>query len=104
MPSRAEGFGLVGTEVLAQGIPILVSDRSGLGETIRELAPDMAKNFVVPVSEDLETDAQAWREGIAFVLRDQDASLRRTEELRSRLVGSLSWDRMAAEILRGIGG
>ena len=33
MPSRVEGFGLVGLEALAMGVPVLISKRSGLGET-----------------------------------------------------------------------
>jgi glycosyltransferase involved in cell wall biosynthesis len=37
MPSRTEGFGLVGLEAIAAGVPVLVSSESGLGDLLREI-------------------------------------------------------------------
>ncbi|MFN0089188.1 MAG: glycosyltransferase family 4 protein [Acidimicrobiales bacterium] len=34
LPSRKEGFGLVGLEALAAGVPVVVSDRAGLAEYV----------------------------------------------------------------------
>lgn len=36
MPSRSEGFGLVATEAIAAGVPLLVSEHSGIAELLRE--------------------------------------------------------------------
>ena len=37
MPSRAEGFGLTALEALSAGMPVLVSVKSGLGQTLKEV-------------------------------------------------------------------
>lgn len=37
MPSREEGFGLVGLEAIAAGVPVLISSRSGLAEYLTEI-------------------------------------------------------------------
>ena len=37
MPSRTEGFGLTALEALSAGLPILVSDNSGLGKAIKTI-------------------------------------------------------------------
>ena len=37
MPSRTEGFGLAALEALSAGLPILVSDNSGLGKALAEI-------------------------------------------------------------------
>ncbi|XP_019630675.1 PREDICTED: uncharacterized protein LOC109474755 [Branchiostoma belcheri] len=37
MPSRAEPFGLIGLEAIAAGIPVLISDKSGLADMIKDL-------------------------------------------------------------------
>eukprot|EP00058_Branchiostoma_floridae_P007404 XP_002592892.1 hypothetical protein BRAFLDRAFT_65478 [Branchiostoma floridae] len=37
MTSRSEPFGLVGLEAIAAGIPVLISDKTGLAEMIKDL-------------------------------------------------------------------
>ena len=37
MPSRTEGFGLTGLEVLSAGLPVIVSKNSGFGEALEDL-------------------------------------------------------------------
>jgi glycosyltransferase involved in cell wall biosynthesis len=47
MPSRREGFGLVGVEAIVTGTPVLISESSGLGVLLREiLSPDDAGRVV----------------------------------------------------------
>lgn len=89
LPSRSEGFGLVGLEGIAAGIPVLVSTRSGIGEFLSDV-PDAA-NAVVRVSGDLETDAAAWFNALDFVLRDRVTAFARAKRLREHLEQRLSW-------------
>jgi glycosyltransferase involved in cell wall biosynthesis len=103
MPSRAEGFGLVGLEAIAAGVPVLLSNQSGLGETIHQRCRDLARFHVVEVTGALEVDANAWARAIERVLVDPVAAFRRAQELRQALKAILSWDHAVAAILAGFG-
>src|SRR5712664_4044008 len=74
-PAWYEGFGLPPLEAMACGTPVVVSDRSSLPEAAG--------------------DADAWRQALEKVLRDQDlaADLRRRGILRA---AEFSWARSAA--------
>jgi glycosyltransferase involved in cell wall biosynthesis len=102
MPSRTEGFGLAALEAIALGIPVLVSDQSGLAETLRELAPNHLKRCIVHVSADLETDAAAWEREIDFVLSDKAAAFARAHELRNMLAPHLSWQKSVRALIQAI--
>lgn len=47
MPSRTEGFGLVGIEAIARGVPFLTSDESGLAEILRKHGGELGAQSVV---------------------------------------------------------
>lgn len=48
MPSRAEGFGLVGVEAIVAGTPVLISCENGLGQFLQEQLPsDQASRVIV---------------------------------------------------------
>jgi glycosyltransferase involved in cell wall biosynthesis len=105
MPSRAEGFGLVASEALGFGIPILVSDRSGFGELLSERLPQSkAVQYVVRTTGDLRTDALEWSRALEAVLRDRKAAFRRAQELRNELSCTLSWDAAASALLSACSG
>ena len=105
MPSRAEGFGLVASEALGFGIPILVSDRSGFGELLSERLPHpKAVQYVVRTTGDLRTDALEWSRALEAVLRDREAAFRRARELRNELSCTLSWDAAASALLSACSG
>jgi glycosyltransferase involved in cell wall biosynthesis len=103
MPSLVEGFGLVGLEAIAAGTPILVSDRSGLGELLREhLDTAEAASFVVRVEASPDTDKEEWSRAIEAVLRDRQAAFARAEELRAKLAAKLTWDRAVADLIEAL--
>lgn len=102
MPSRTEGFGLAAMEAIALGIPVLVSDQSGLAETLNTLVPEHAKKCVVHVIADLETDATAWERKIDFVLSDKAAAFARANELRLALAPHLSWQKSVRSLIEAI--
>ena len=102
MPSRTEGFGLAALEAIALGIPVLISDQSGLADALHTLVPDHAKKCVVHVSADLETDATAWERKIDFVLSDKSAAFVRANELRNALAPHLSWQKAVRGLVEAI--
>ncbi|HEX5746019.1 MAG TPA: glycosyltransferase [Archangium sp.] len=77
MPSRSEGFGLVGLEAISAGVPVLLSNRSGLAELINSLAPQDASHHVVQMHEEGDGMARKWAGEIVFILRDRSASFPR---------------------------
>ncbi|MEU3601432.1 glycosyltransferase [Streptomyces sp. NPDC006798] len=100
MPSRTEGFGLVGVEAIARGVPVLVSGESGLGELLREtVEPQTAGRFVVPVTGDHDADTETWARAVERVLRDRENAFRRVAELREALTRSKPWAAAAEAIL-----
>ncbi|MFF5898092.1 glycosyltransferase [Streptomyces argenteolus] len=100
MPSRAEGFGLVGLEALTAGVPVLISEASGLAQLLREkLGHEVAARVVVPMSGDDEVDAEAWARKTDMVLADLPSAFRRAAELREVLAREVTWADAAASVL-----
>lgn len=101
MPSRREGFGLVGLEAITEGIPVLISSKSGLGELLRDKLPsEIVSRCVIQVSGDLETDAQEWTKAIEFVLLDRVAAFTRAADLQKLLGNSVSWEQGVSELFQ----
>ncbi|MDT3398949.1 AAA family ATPase [Streptomyces sp. B1866] len=100
MPSRSEGFGLVGAEAIARGVPVLVSAESGLAQLLREvLGREGAARFVVDMSGDGEKDTDRWARAIDRKLRDRENAFQQAAELRKILAERVSWARAAAVVL-----
>lgn len=95
MPSRGEGFGLVAQEALMRGIPCLVTENSGFGELLREVAPEKWRQFVLPVAEDGEQDARAWSAAVERILKDRHEAFEEARALRGMLLKRNSWARQA---------
>jgi glycosyltransferase involved in cell wall biosynthesis len=92
MPSRSEGFGLVGLEAIVSGTPALISAESGLGMLLGEvLEPEQANRFVVPISTDDAQIIEDWSRSIEGVLRDREAAFRRAAEVRGLLCRQKTW-------------
>ncbi|MFG2127977.1 glycosyltransferase [Streptomyces sp. NPDC048751] len=101
MPSRGEGFGLVGVEAIAAGTPVLVSSASGLGELLSRklLAPDDAARIVVETTRDDARDVAAWSDAIKAVLRDREGAFSWASKLRSDLAGRWTWSDAVSGLL-----
>lgn len=100
MPSRAEVFGLPGLDAVTAGVPLLVSDRSGLGTLLREVLPTQdADRTVVPVTGCEETDAEAWGRRIAEVLEDREAAFGHAARVRGTCAAERTWAAAAALVL-----
>lgn len=93
MPSLFEGYGMVLTEALARGLPILCTTGGAAAET----APDEAALKVLP------GDVAALRQGLR-VLIDDDAARRARAEAAWRAAGSLPrWQETATRVAAACG-
>ncbi|GGU08470.1 hypothetical protein GCM10010177_79480 [Actinomadura citrea] len=101
MPSLVEGYGLVGHEAITMGTPALVSEHSGLGMLLTELAPRESRSIVVPV-RDTPKDAAVWGHRIAAELRDRPAAFARATALRRHLAARWTWADAVERILSAL--
>lgn len=103
MPSRSEGFGLVGQEAIVAGTPVLISSQSGLADAMKEwLDIEMAARVIVGTTGDemdAEPDIDQWANAIEAVLRNRDASFRDASELQAILGERLTWKGSAQGLL-----
>ena len=90
-------------EALSRGTPTLISERSGLAEALREIAPDAAAPFIIDVRDQFEDDIQRWQQAIEGVLLDRDAAFHQTRELRDAIAPTLRWAATAQRFLAGCG-
>lgn len=103
MPSRSEGFGLVGLEALVAGVPVLVSSESGLGELLMEELPaERAGQLVVSTSGDSGAIDELWAKAIERVLHDRDNAFRQAEALRADMGARKPWAAMVKGLFDGL--
>jgi glycosyltransferase involved in cell wall biosynthesis len=102
VPSRAETYGMVVTEALARGIPVLVSDAGGLPETLGRDPEGRVPGMVVPAGRvaDLGAALHGW-----MADPDRRAGLRRSAgRRRGMLHGWEVTSRCVATVLMGTAG
>ncbi|XP_019634406.1 PREDICTED: tripartite motif-containing protein 3-like [Branchiostoma belcheri] len=108
MPSRSEPFGLVGLEAIAAGIPVIISDKSGLADMIKKLVaeeklPPGLNNRIVETSmrdSDLDKTAEKWADKIRDTLTDTDRAFRDAKEFKDALLKSKYWEDSEREFLQ----
>jgi glycosyltransferase involved in cell wall biosynthesis len=92
VPSRSEGFGLVGLEAITHGTPALISSRSGIGMLLREtLPPALAARVVITMSLDEELDITRWGLHVAAILRDPVAAFATADAIRQTMAHQRTW-------------
>ncbi|KAI8521039.1 hypothetical protein Bbelb_007930 [Branchiostoma belcheri] len=108
MPSRAEPFGLVGLEAIAAGVPVLISEHSGLAELVEQLAKKYQPTFrhcIVKMKGDTATDADAdkWAEKIEGVIENVEAEFEEARAFREKLLASKYWEESHQKFLQACG-
>ncbi|MGM1058556.1 glycosyltransferase [Saccharothrix sp. Mg75] len=99
MPSRTEGFGLVGLEAIVAEKPVLVSGSSGLGVLLDELLPhNVAGRVVVPIKRD-KFDVRRWGEAIRSVLMNPEAAGVTAATVREVMASKRTWEMAAKGLL-----
>ena len=85
MPSRTEGFGLIGLEALSAGVPVLVSGNSGFGEALCNVV--YGSSFVVN-----SEDPNVWTAAITKIwAKDRKSRLEEAEALRHSYEKKYNW-------------
>ncbi len=95
LASRAETYGMVVTEALARGLPVLASDVGGVSEALGR-APDGTRPGLLMPAGDVESLAASLRRWLS------DADLRESlrEAARQRRIGLTSWSETTDRIAR----
>eukprot|EP00058_Branchiostoma_floridae_P016444 XP_002601932.1 hypothetical protein BRAFLDRAFT_86416 [Branchiostoma floridae] len=109
MPSRAEPFGLVGLEAIAAGVPVLISEHSGLAELIEELSDRLGqptfRHCIVKMKGDTATDAdvEKWAERIEDVLKNARSEFAEAHAFREKLLVSKYWEESHQNFIQACG-
>ncbi|KAI8500395.1 hypothetical protein Bbelb_219610 [Branchiostoma belcheri] len=111
MPSRSEPFGLVGLEAIATGIPVLISDKTGLAEMINDLIKQKKlsaehRHVIVETSvgdSDPVGDAKRWADKIVDILEHSDSEFEKAARFKQELVESKYWEDSHRTFLRACG-
>lgn len=94
MPSRSEGFGMVGLEAIARGIPTLVSSESGLAELLQTHGGEPGKAAVVSITQDAEESSENLYMKLRSLWESPDAAFARARVLREQLALRLKESQM----------
>ncbi|XP_078611604.1 uncharacterized protein LOC144882001 [Branchiostoma floridae x Branchiostoma japonicum] len=93
MPSRAEPVGLVGLEAIAAGVPVLVSDKSGLADMINQFAPRYHNCIVETYAGgNDQRNVGNWARCIERVLRHCEAEFETAANLKRELLATKYWE------------
>ncbi|XP_019616597.1 PREDICTED: malignant fibrous histiocytoma-amplified sequence 1 homolog [Branchiostoma belcheri] len=100
MPSRSEPFGLVGLEAIAAGIPVLISNQTGLAEMITDLidqgklSPEHRHVIVkTSVNDRYRTaDIKRWADRIVDILEHSDSEFEKAARFKRELENSRYWE------------
>ncbi|XP_066296760.1 uncharacterized protein [Branchiostoma lanceolatum] len=111
MPSRSEPFGLVGLEAIAAGIPVLISDKTGLSGMIldlikqKKLSPEHRHAIVETSVNDSNSaeDAKRWADRIVDVLSHSDSEFEKAARFKRELVESRYWEESHRTFLQACG-
>ncbi|XP_078616470.1 uncharacterized protein LOC144884844 [Branchiostoma floridae x Branchiostoma japonicum] len=111
MPSRSEPFGLVGLEAIAAGIPVLISDKTGLAGMILDLIEQGKlsaehRHVIVETSVndfDRAGDAKRWADRIVDILNHSDSEFAKADWLKRELVESRYWEESHRTFLQACG-
>ncbi|XP_078694375.1 uncharacterized protein LOC144923587 [Branchiostoma floridae x Branchiostoma belcheri] len=109
MPSRAEPFGLIGLEAIAAGVPVLISEQSGLAEMIKELSDRLEqpkfRDCIVKMKGDTATDADAekWADCIEDFITNAKSEFAEARAFKQKLLASKYWEESHQKFLHACG-
>lgn len=102
MPSRSEGFGLVGLEAIARGIPLLASSESGLAEVLMEHGGEDGRAAVVQVSRNDEETIDQISRKLQKIWDNPEEAFAQARRLRAALAPHLNERRSIAAFIQAL--
>ena len=94
MPSRTEGFGLTALEALSAGLPILVSENSGIGKAIKTIP--FGRAFLVD-----SDNAEEWGKAISRVRQTpREIRLKEASSLREAYDKTYKWETQCKKLVK----
>ena len=93
MPSRSEGYGLVGLEALSAGLPILVSSKSGFARALETVS--FGDSCIVD-----SDDPAKWAEAIERVGVRHSMRLKEIQKLRKWYGKRYSWNKQCENLVK----
>jgi glycosyltransferase involved in cell wall biosynthesis len=102
MPSREEGFGLVALEALEEARPLLVSDKSGFAELIKEILPEIADEVIVLTQKNTENAVKKWASAIFNTLSNKQESFQKALKFQKEFVKKVTWERSTRNLVSNI--
>ena len=104
MPSCVEGFGLVAMEAICMGIPVLISEQSGIAEVL----PDTARDIILSTRPDALTPLDAavtkkWAKAIERTLNNRDKAFAAAKKLKLEMAAKYTWQEVICGFLKALG-
>ncbi|MFF5077548.1 glycosyltransferase family 4 protein [Actinoplanes sp. NPDC000266] len=104
VPAPHEKFGLEAYEAIAAGVPVLVSEESGLARMIGSLLTGEDRPPGILPTRGADADVESiWATALTGVLGDPVGAFQRAARLRGQLSARTSWKSTIAELLRQLG-
>ncbi|XP_078659438.1 uncharacterized protein LOC144904408 isoform X1 [Branchiostoma floridae x Branchiostoma belcheri] len=102
MPSRAEPFGLVGLEAIAAGVPVVVSNKSGLAKFLTKQDPEFDRT-IVEIDDDDDEAAKTLSKRVIKILTDGPREFSAAQSLKKKLLDSEYWAASHSKVLQTFG-
>ncbi|MER6122879.1 glycosyltransferase [Streptomyces sp. NPDC001795] len=102
MPSKHEGFGLVATEALGHGVPVLVNEDSGAARFLQDanrIAPELGIPCVVPEPADPSLRVAKWATAVHQMKEQLPERIAQASQLRE-ILKSYSWENAATSLVQ----
>jgi glycosyltransferase involved in cell wall biosynthesis len=99
LPSRAEAYGMVVTEALARGLPVVAADVGGVPEALGHGADGVRPGLLVPPD-----DSSALGDALRAWLQDADLRRRLRRAARERRESLTGWPTTVSAVERAIAG
>jgi glycosyltransferase involved in cell wall biosynthesis len=99
LPSRAETYGMVVTEALARGLPVVAADVGGVPEALGHGANGTRPGLLVP-----RDDPRALGDALRAWLEDADLRRRLRQAARERRASLSGWSRTTSVVERALAG
>lgn len=106
MPSRAEGFGLVGLEAAGAGLPVVLPTTSGVGSFFGDpgrFPPEITRLMLVEQGFEDDVEVERWTENLREILVDIPSARKNALSLQSLLrEADTTWVSAAQSLVAGV--